>query len=312
MNVSDMMKPDGRVFLKSEWGQISDEWPCVSFTKRSVGDRLRREFVAGRDVLVYVGTTSTEMTRLPEHRSRLISAVTIEPNQILETRKIVPPEVWANSNERWGDRWPHSMAVLVAANIVGPPYPAAHDTIPTAYKSFAEIANRGAVVEATGAERQAVMGLEVVPLKLNLREDVAAYLQLRSSVSAEVEQSVKQEAYRMAMLIIDRVKRGGETGVTINPLRSAPNLSDLNALLVRKWGEQAGQCTLCGGALAVGGANKMLQPSADRTDSANGAYDDGNVAITHLACNLAKNKYGLDEFEDWLSVLRGVDLTPAG
>ena len=77
MRVADMMKPGGRVFLKSEWGQISDEWPCVSFTKRSVGDQLRREFVAGRDVLIYVGTTDPETTRLAEHRSRLISAVTI-------------------------------------------------------------------------------------------------------------------------------------------------------------------------------------------------------------------------------------------
>ena len=110
------------------------------------------------------------------------------------------------------------------------------------------------------------------------------------------------------MLIIDRVKRGGETGVKVNPLRSAPNLSDLNSLLVRRWGEQGGLCALCGGALVAGGGNKVLQPSADRTDSANGAYDDGNVGITHLACNLAKNKYGLDEFEDWLTVLRGVDL----
>ncbi len=308
MRVSDMMKPDGRVFLKSEWGQISDEWPCVSFTKRSVGDRLRREFVPGRDVLIYVGTTSTEMTRLPEHRSRLISAVTIEPRQILETRKIVPPEVWANSNAQWGDRWPHSMAVLAAANMIGPPYPSAHDTIPIAYRSFAEIANRGSVVEATEAEREAVMALEIEPISLNLREDVAAYLKLRSSVSGEVQPSIKQEAFRMAMLIIERVKRGGEIGVKVNPLRTAPNLSDLNALLVRKWLEQGGRCALCGGVLVVGATNKMLQPSADRTDSTNGAYDDVNVAITHLACNLAKNKFGLDEFEDWLSVLRGVDL----
>jgi hypothetical protein len=248
------------------------------------------------------------MTRLPEHRSRLISAVTIEPNQILETRKIVPPDVWSNSNAQWGDRWPHSMAVVAAANMVGPPYPAAREVIPIAYRSFAEIANRGTVVEAVGFERASVMAIEVKPIALNLREDVQAYLELRSSVSREIDPSVKQDAFRMAMLIIDRVKRGGEIGVKINPQRSAPNLSELNALLIRKWSEQAGQCALCEGALVVGGENKMLQPSADRTDSANGAYDDANVGITHLACNLAKNKYGLDDFEDWLSVLRGVDL----
>ena len=148
MRVSDTMKHDGRVFLKSEWGQISDEWPCLSFTKRSVGDRLRREFVAERDVLIYVGTTNSEMTRLPEHRSRLISAVVIEPNQVLETRKIVPPEVWEKSKAQWGDRWPHSMAVTEANNISGPPFPAAHDIIPNAYRSFEEFVNRGNIVEA--------------------------------------------------------------------------------------------------------------------------------------------------------------------
>lgn len=308
MRVSDMMNPQGRVFLKSEWGQISDEWPCVSFTKRSVGDRLRREFLAGRDVLIYVGTTSAEMTRLPEHRSRLISTVTIEPNQILETRKIVPAEIWARSNAAWGDRWPHSMAVLAAANMKGPPYPEAREIVPAAYKSFAEIANRGGVVEAVGDEREAVMSLAVEPITLHLTEDVQAYLKLRRSVAPEVEAFVRQEAYRMAQLIIERVKRGGEVGVKINPLRSAPNLSDLNALFIRRWGQQSGSCTLCGGMLAATSKNKMLQPSADRIESTNGAYNDDNVRITHLACNLAKNSHGLADFEDWLSVVRGVDL----
>ena len=64
---------------------------------------------------------------------------------------------------------------------------------------------------------------------------------------------------------------------------------------------------LCGGNLVAGCSNKMLQPSADRVDSANGAYDDENVWITHLARNLAKNKYTLEDFSDWLSIVRGDD-----
>ncbi len=307
MLVADMMKPNGKIFLKSEWAQISDEWPCVSFTKPSVGQRLRAEFVPGRDVLIYVGTTSPEMTELPEHRSRLISAVVIEPNQVLETRKMVPPESWSNSYASWGDRWPHSMAVLKAANFIGPPFPEAREVIPTAYASFAKIANRGGIVEALGSERDAVLALRVEPITLNLRDDVKAYMQLRMSVSREVEPAVRQEAFRMAQLIIDRVKRGGESSVKINPIRSAPNLSDLNALLIRKMGQQDGRCALCGGRLAIGSTHSMLQPSADRIDSDNGAYDDANVWITHLACNFAKNKYGLDEFEDWISMVRGID-----
>ena len=308
MQIADMMKPEGRVFLKSEWGPISDYWPCVSFTKRSVGDRLRRDFVAGRDVIIYVGTT-TEMTQQPEHRSRLLSAVVLEPNQILETRKIVPPESWAAKVEEFGDRWPHSMAVTQAADIVGPPYPHAHDVIPIAYRSLAEIANRGGVVEAFGSEREAVISLSAEPIHLNLREDVVEYLRLRNVLSPEIEKTIKQEAFRMASLICERVKRGGDLSVKLNPLRTAPNISDLVALITRKWQQgQGGRCALCGGELIAGTKNAMLQPSADRIDSDNGSYDDDNVQITHLACNLAKNKYGVDEFEDWMTVIRGVDL----
>ena len=63
------MAADGKVFLKSEWAPISDYWPCVSFTKRSVGARLRQEFAPGRDMLIYVGTTNAELTENPDHRS---------------------------------------------------------------------------------------------------------------------------------------------------------------------------------------------------------------------------------------------------
>jgi hypothetical protein len=28
-----------------------------------------------------------------------------------------------------------------------------------------------------------------------------------------------------------------------------------------------------------------------------------------MACNLAKNKWGLDHFEEWIAALRGVDVT---
>ncbi len=93
MQVADLMSSDGHVFLKSEWGQIGDGWPCVSFTRPSVGVRFRKEFQPGRDVLIYVGTIGPE-TNDADHHSRFISAVVLEPNQVLETRKIVPPDEW--------------------------------------------------------------------------------------------------------------------------------------------------------------------------------------------------------------------------
>jgi hypothetical protein len=59
MRVRDMMAETGRVWLKSEFGPINDRWPCVSYSKRSVGKKFRTEFEAGRDMLIYVGTTSS-------------------------------------------------------------------------------------------------------------------------------------------------------------------------------------------------------------------------------------------------------------
>lgn len=306
MILSDMMAPDGRVFLKSEWAQIGDGWPCLSFTKASVFRRLRAEFRVGRDVLLYVGT-SGEDTDDPEHRSRLISAVVVQPNQMLETRKIVPPEAYALAMARFGvDRWPHAVAVVRAANLVGRPFPSARELVPNAYRSLGA-ENRGQVAEVVGEERQAVLGLAVTPLELHVSPDVAAYMALAKAVGQQTPKSINVEAIRMANLILDRVAKGGEVSTRMNPVRTAPAFSDLFALLVRKWQDgQGGACALCRGPLVAQTRNVMLQPSADRIDSANPVYDDANVQITHLACNLAKNKWGDEHFEEWAAVVRGL------
>ncbi|AWN50254.1 hypothetical protein DK419_25910 [Methylobacterium terrae] len=304
------MMPNGRIFLKSEWAPISDYWPALSFSKMSIGQYLSKEFRPGRDILIYVGTSGPE-TENPEHKSRLISAIVPEPNQILETRRIIPAESWAASVEmHGGDKWPHSLAVVRAASIEGPPFPLARQIIPRAYSAFAVGAGRGGVVEALDDERAAVMVLPVRELPLNLTPAVQAYLQFRESVAVDLPRDVRQEATRMANRIIDRVKKGGEERVTINPIRSAPLFTDLYALLTRIWRQkQGGRCALCGAPLLPGTENPMMQASADRIDSANGAYDDTNVQVTHLACNWAKNKYGVAEFEEWVDAIRGVDVT---
>lgn len=309
MILSDMMAPDGRVFLKSEWAQIGDGWPCLSFTKSSVFRRLRSEFRGGRDVLLYVGTSGQD-TDDPDHRSRIISAVVVQPNQMLETRKIVPPQAYAQAMARFGvDRWPHAVAVVRAANFVGPPFPSARDLVPDAYRSLGA-ENRGQVAEVVGDERLAVLGLATTPLELHVSPDVAAYMALAQAVGQQTPKSVNAEATRMASLIRARVAQGGELSTRMNPIRTAPAFSDLFALLVRKWqDDQRGACALCRGPLVAQTSNVMLQASADRIVSENPAYDDANVQITHLACNLAKNKWGAVHFEEWAAIIRGLGTT---
>lgn len=307
MQVADMMQPTGRVFMKSEFGPIGDNWPCFSFTKKNVGAKLQADYRPGRDIIIYVGTTNPETTEDPDHRSRLISAVSIEPNHILETRKIVPEDQWAATIAQYGENpWPYSMAVTDAALMLGPPFPEARAFAPRTYASFAAMENRGNVVEAAGVEREAVMALPVERIELHLTDPVRRYMRLMGAVAETVEKSIKQEAFRMAELIQQRVRSGGDMTLKQNPIRSAPNISDLVALLIRKWTEdQDGRCALCRGPLSRT-LSGMLQASADRIDSSNSVYDDSNTQITHLACNWAKNKYGADAFADWLAILRDV------
>jgi hypothetical protein len=299
MRVVDMMHEDGRVFLKSEWGQIGNDWPCVSFTKSSVGEFLRANFRPKRDILIYVGTTNAEMTENHDHRSRLISTVSIEPNQLLSTKKMIPADVWARSTAKWGDRWPHAMAVLNAANFFGPPFPYAREVIPSAYASLGQLTHRGGVAEVFSLERKALMGLAVQGVELTLHRDVIEYMHLRSGIDAGTDKYVNEEATRMANLIIERVKRGGEQSTRINPCRHAPNFFDLYNLILKKWqADQRGLCALCQGKL-IATMNPILQPSVDRKDSNNIAYDAENLQVTPSRVQSRKKQI-------WLRSFRGV------
>lgn len=44
--------------------------------------------------------------------------------------------------------------------------------------------------------------------------------------------------------------------------------------------------------------------SRDRTDSANKTYDWRNTQLTHLACNLGKSEGTLDEWHEYLAMVR--------
>ncbi len=261
MRIADMMAGDGHIFMKSEWGLLNDDWPCVSFTKKSVGDRLRAQFKPGRDALIYVGTTNPENTPDPNHRSRILSAVVIQPNQVLETQKLVPTAAWGAKVNRWGNRWPYAMAVLRAANISSDPLPDAHDVAPEAYRSFGAMQNRGGIVEAFGDERLEMMSLPVEEIELHFPPPVLEYLRMVQAIDpTNVAIDVRRVIAQMAVGIEERVRRGDELELRINPQRFAPNLSDLISMLTAKWATQRGTCMLCGGKFLLE-SNSMLRPS---------------------------------------------------
>jgi len=159
---------------------MSDHWPALSFSKRSVGDRLRRDFDPDRDMILYVGTGNPESTGDPNHRRRLLSAIKPEPNVIHETRRLVPTESWEEAQRDYRGRWEHSLTIRSAWDIVG--FPLAADLIPNSYRLLGKMQNLGNVVEVVDGERDALLGLEIIPVELNLQPVATAFDDNRSLV----------------------------------------------------------------------------------------------------------------------------------
>ncbi|MFL6353555.1 MAG: hypothetical protein ACJ74Z_17125 [Bryobacteraceae bacterium] len=180
--------------------------------------------------------------------------------------------------------------------------PRAHDICPHSYSQLGLIVNRGNVVEVTIEERPAVLQVElrsvsfVLPQKAREFSNTRAFLNLSDAIRADIA--------RMANSIQGRVARGGTEGTRFNPVRMMGE-TDINIMLGTKWLEQEGRCFLCQGQLLPGTKNYLLQCSPDRIDSEDINYNETNTRITHLGCNLAKNKVTLSDFEDWLLVVRG-------
>ena len=292
MQLIEMMHPEGRVFFKSEAAPIRKEWPCVSFTRQMACEQLMNMFHPERDILIYVGTTNPEITVNPEYRSRLLSASVIDTSHILKTRELVSPEIWEKVTAKNDKRLRYALGIYHSVLMTGPPFPAARELAPTAYTALGRYINRGNIVEVKGKERKAVMSLPVVPINLNTVKSSQAHNIL-----------LPDDITRMANLILSRVTGSKKKIIKTNPTRKAPTRSELLNILDEKWHEQNGQCALCGGRLIKASINPMLQASPDRIDSSNSEYGRGNLQITHLACNLAKNQYGQAAFNQWLGII---------
>lgn len=320
MILGDVLGSEAKIFFKSEWGPISADWPALSFTHQRVGRRLRADLAPARDVVVYVGTGNPETTRDERHRRRLLSVLRVEPNQVYATEDLVPRDSWLEAQEDFPGRFIYSFPVTMAWEIDD--FPLASDIAPIAYSNLGQMQYRGDVVEVSADERRALERLRIRPLELEFQavmDRIRSLTSVRDLPRVENEEMVRMERFitdpddavngdiaRMVSLIKDRASRSGSTTTHVNPYRSAPPTNTgLIVLLTKKWFAQNKRCALCMGRLVPQSPNPLLQPSPDRIDSSNPNYDEANLAITHLACNLAKNKCSVPEFDEWLEVLRG-------
>ncbi len=241
------------------------------------------------------------VTTDPQHQGRLLSVLSVEPNQILETKECIPAESWEKAQKDHRGRWFWSLPALDIFEIEG--FPSAYDLIPKSYRLLGMMVNRANVVEVEREEREAVLDVALIPVPF-VRPTITGKFRAQRTF-LNLDQEIKREIGRMGGGILSRVARSGVEETTVNPIRTARNETDLNIMFGEKWDEQNGLCFLCNGPLVTKSSNYLLQPSPDRINSQDPAYSKANTSITHLGCNLAKNKCTVAEFEDWLSVVRG-------
>jgi hypothetical protein len=306
--VRDLASTNSRFFLKSEWGPISERWPALSFSKRSVGDYLNREYNPARDFVVYAGTSNPKRTENPLHRQRLLSILITEPGEPIPTEKLVPQDSWQDALEKHDKAWPFSFGVRAGWNLAELPW--ASDVVRGTYNSLGIRRNWGGVSEILGAERDALFPLLVRWVELPSREVVRATSAARDRIR-EIRENVSLSSAlaRMQTLIQGRLGPGRSVWQQTPP-RSLPAGTNLTFLLQDKLEEQKNLCALCGKLMRLDTTRKLLQCSPDRIISTNPSYGADNLQITHLACNLAKNDGSTEDFEEWLELISGDIIDP--
>lgn len=292
-----LLGEDGRLFAKSEFGPIHAGWPALSFSSRKVAGDFAQGFRRGRDFVLAIGTSDPSSTEDPAHRSRVLSAATLEPKAPIGTNQVVPPADWEAAVAKWGPKWEWSLPVVAAYDFA--PYPEARRVMPATYASLGNMANLGRCVSVDPDDSEALLDLPLVPVDLTLRDAVRTVMAMNPT-----EPDVRKALSRLAMSIQQRIQLSGQERLGHHPARKGPNLSDILAALGAKWIEQKGCCLLCGQPIPLNPPNRLLQMSPDRIDSDAKTYDSANVHLTHLGCNLAKSSGTMNEWQEYLAMIR--------
>jgi hypothetical protein len=231
----------------------------------------------------------------------MLSVASIDHRREYKTWELIPRESWEESQRDHSDRWLYSFAITDAWDIRD--LPLATSLIPLAYRQLGNPANFGSIVEIDGSELAAIQDL--ILQHVPLRKQMAGLKVEARTRYLDAEPSLKVEIYRMAVNITQRAAASETQILHRNPAREANPPYETQQMLYDKWEEQKGRCGLCQRLISMPPARGLLQPSPDRIDSMNVSYRSDNVHITHLGCNYAKNKFTVDEFEEWLEVVSG-------
>jgi hypothetical protein len=296
--LTDLIQPTTRMYAKSEWAPAGPLWPALSFSQRGVANRFGGIYTQGNDFVITVGTANSKDTQDPAHRQRLLSLVDVAPNIIVNTAELVHPEAWERAQQSHPDRWKLSMPIVRCWAFTD--FPDARTSMAATYKKFANPTTRGRPIPVDDTDRTILLGLRLTPV------DIPPYIEGRLHRIPD-DVLLNRDFTRIIQSILGSVARTGTERGGLYPERHSLNFSDLFRLFQDIWRRQKGNCNLCNAPIVPGEDNPLLKMSADRIDSAKKVYDTANVHLTHLGCNLAKSSASIEEWQDFLDVLRGSD-----
>jgi hypothetical protein len=291
LKFAEIVSPDTKLFAKSEFGPVHTGWPGLSFSHHKIATDFAAIYQQDRDFVIYVGTGDPEKTEALEHRRALLSIATIEPSSPIRTREMVAVETWERVVQKWGERWEWSLPIITSYDVTG--FPQARSPMPLTYRSLGNLPSLGRCVPVQESEYQALYALDLDP-PLHLRG--------RIQTAMDHNAALRVELTRLVNLIKADVAKAGTPRVGVNPPRY--NDGEIYVVLMERWREQHGMCDLCERPIPLKPKNKLLQMSRDRTASQNKTYDWENTRLTHLACNLGKSDATIEQWHDYLSLVR--------
>ena len=203
MLLRDIASAESALFLKSEYGPLSDFWPAVAFSSPQVKKKIDRTYRAGLDFILYTGTTGSR-TRSPEDRGKLLSLVRLDPMKLWRTEQLVPASSWQWAQEHYPRQWEYAFGVLEGWNIVE--RPRSSDLLPDSYAKMGRYPFRGSVVAIEPAEKQRVLDLRLEQVILPNRRPLTQSLTLDFLPRND---DLNRDANRIADLVFNRVTASG-------------------------------------------------------------------------------------------------------
>lgn len=299
IKIGQISKPQSNFYLKSEYAPISETWPILAYSSLQVKHKVQRYYQPINDFILTVGT-STKETEDPEHRSRLLSLVVVDKTKVFPTKACVSPKEWTWADTKHPGQWENAFKIIRAWSVVG--LPRAADIVGASYSKMGHSVNRGNILQISESEKQELLNINIAPLPLPLLSIDDESVKRQELIS---DRAINQEAMRIAGLVYNRVACSGMLVQHRAPERTAPVDFVLKVAEMLKVAPL--ECQLCQGPMEIGGKNPLLKPSPDRIDSLTTDYGPGNFQLTHLACNLGKNSATVEQFQEWLSIVKDVE-----